>query len=437
MGTTEARSSSLDFAEIAQLADQGMLFIGCEMGMSSSRWLDWQDRATNNKFMLLDWIKGGSSLVTVAKRGHSFVLDIDDPAECERLGFKREWLDGYYAVDTPSGGEHHHGLHDAVTGALANVVNVYRVKGDKSSGKILELKSHNQSVAAPTTERYADERKCAGTYEPRVHGAKMRRGIDPELKAWLEEHGEVSQTHENSSATRLDFHPQFEREAFLQCHDCTEDRSGIVGGALHVVVESCPVCGKEARDSTVAAGITKFIFGGYSFGFVCHACGISTRDELEEKLAELSEGFEPWDEFIYKDDDPKFLLSTFGAEEASIEADSDLSEQLASDVPPQIFALTDMGVANDEDRAFKRHEGRIRQTAEGVPVHSGGHQRLCRVCSASNRSAAASDMSDLSLTATEASAVTCACPFTLASTCTTLGSPADPAVPANFMSPSM
>ncbi len=31
------------------------------MGMSSSRLLYWQDRATDNKFMLLDWIKGGSS----------------------------------------------------------------------------------------------------------------------------------------------------------------------------------------------------------------------------------------------------------------------------------------------------------------------------------------------------------------------------------------
>jgi len=86
-----------------------MLFVGCQMGMSSSRWLDWQNRATNNKFMLFDWVKDGNSLVTVAKRGHSFVLDMDDPASCERLGFKCEWLDGYYTVDTPSGGEHHTG----------------------------------------------------------------------------------------------------------------------------------------------------------------------------------------------------------------------------------------------------------------------------------------------------------------------------------------
>lgn len=295
--------------------------------------------------MLLDWVRGGSSLVTVAKRGHSFVLDLDDPAECERLGFRREWLDGYYAVQTPSGGEHHHGLHDGTTDALGNVIDVYRVKGDKKSGKILELKLHNQSVAAPTAERFADEKKCAGTYEPRMPAAKMRRGIDPELLAWLEKYGETSKPHEALSVTRVDFHPQFGMERFLESHDCTEDKSGIVDGALHVVVECCPLCGKEARESTVPAGITKFIFGGYSFGFVCHACGIDTKDELEEKLAELSEGFEPWNEFIYKDDDPKFLLSSFGAEEANIETDSDISEQLASDLPPQIFAFTDMGNA--------------------------------------------------------------------------------------------
>ena len=326
-----------------------MVFVGCQMGMSSSRWLDWQDRATNNKFMLLDWIKGGSSLVTVAKRGHSFVLDIDNPAECERLGFRREWLDGYYTVGTPSSGEHHHGLHDGTTEVLGNVINVYRVKGDKDSGKILELKLHNQSVAAPTAERYADEKKCAGIYEPRMPASKMRRGIDPELLAWLDKYGETSKPHERSSATRLDFHPQFQREAFLERHDCTEDKSGIVDGALHVVVESCPLCGKEARDSTVAAGITKFIFGGYGFGFVCHACGINSKDELEDGLAELVDEFEPWDEFIYKDDDAEFLLSSFDAADASLHENV---EEFAEQLLPRVFPLTDMGNAERFEQRF-------------------------------------------------------------------------------------
>lgn len=319
--TTQVSSSSLDCTEISQLADQGMLFVGCDMGMSSSRWFQWQDRGISDKATLLRWIEAGNSLVTVAKRGHSFVIDLDDPTECERRGFKREWLDGYCSVDTPSGGEHHHGLHDATTEALGNLIVVYREKGNTKSGKILELKLHNQSVAAPTAYRAevvekGKLKKCAGIYEPRSLGARMRQGIDPEMLAWLEENGEFSTPHEKSGATRIDFHPLFEMERFLERHDCTEDQSGVVGGALHVVVESCPICGKEARNSTVAAGITKFIFGGHSFGFVCHACGINTKQGLEEKLAELIEDFEPWNEFIYEYDDLELLLDTFGAQEA-------------------------------------------------------------------------------------------------------------------------
>ena len=366
----EVHSSSLDFTEIAQLAEQGMLFIGCQMGMSSSRWLNWQDRAISHKPALRDWINDGNSLVTVAKRGHSFVADIDDPAACERLGFKREWLEGYYAVDTPSGGEHHHGLHDATTETLGNVINVYRVRGDKKSGKILEVKLHNQSVAAPTAKRYADEKKCAGVYEPCKRGAKMRRGIDPEMLAWLEEHGESSKPQEASCATRLDFHPQHDRERFLENHDCTEDRSGMVDGVLHVVVECCPICGKEARDSTVAAGITKFIFGGYSFGFVCHACGVNSKEELEEKLAELVDGFEPWHEFIYVDDDPELLLGSFGAEEASTEKSASFAEEAPSVLPQQIFALTDIGNA---ERFADLYKGKFCWTsATGWMVYEGG-----------------------------------------------------------------
>jgi hypothetical protein len=48
MDAIEVRSSSLDFTEIAQLADQGMVFVTCKMGMSSSRLLDWQDRAMDS-----------------------------------------------------------------------------------------------------------------------------------------------------------------------------------------------------------------------------------------------------------------------------------------------------------------------------------------------------------------------------------------------------
>ena len=190
---TDVRTSSLDFPEITQLADQGMLFVGCQMGMSSSRLPKWQDEGTSDQpeIARLDQRRQEPRY-----RGKtwSFLRGGHRRSRCVRtpFGFKREWLDGYYAVETPSGGEHHHGLHDATTETLGNLIVVYRVKGDTKSGRILELKIHDQSVAAPTAERFADEKKCAGVYEPRKRGAKMRRGIDPELLAWLEEHGESS-----------------------------------------------------------------------------------------------------------------------------------------------------------------------------------------------------------------------------------------------------
>jgi hypothetical protein len=303
------KTTSLDFSEIEHLADQRMIFVGCQLGMSSSRWGDWQNLATGNKLTLIDWLKDGHSFVTVAKRGHSFVLDLDDPDACEARGLKPEWLDGYYCVDTPSGGTHHHGLHDAETDGLGNLIDVYRVKGDRSSGKILELKLHNQSVAAPTAERFADGKKCGGVYKPRVPGSMMRIGIAPELLAWIKANGETPKVYQKSEATRTDFHPDFSMEDFLESNDCCENKTGVVGGVLHVVVDDCPLCRKEARKSTLAAGITKFIFSGQGYGFVCHACGVNSRIEFEEMMQEQSPDWEPWDSYIYRQDDPVLLLS--------------------------------------------------------------------------------------------------------------------------------
>ena len=79
----------------------------------------------------------------------------------------------------------------------------------------------------------------------------------------------------------------------------------MVDGALHVVVEQCPVCGRDARNSTVAAGVTKFIFSGNNFGFICHACGIDSRDQLEAELTKSDPDFEPWEWCIYRHDDRK------------------------------------------------------------------------------------------------------------------------------------
>jgi hypothetical protein len=257
---------------------------------------------------LLNWIKGGHSLATVAKRGHSLAIDIDDLAACEARGFKSEWLKGEYCVETPSGGIHVHGLHDSSTESLGNLINVYRTKGDKKSGKILELKLHNQSVAATTAERFADDKKCAGVYQPRQPGKTLKRGIHPELLEWIKANGETPNVYDDSTEPDINFHPDFDRADFLDHHDCSENKSGMVGGVYHVVVDSCPLCGKDARKSTLAAGITKFIFGGSGFGFLCHACGVNSRAEFEEQMQELDPDWEPLEGYIYRDDDTVLLL---------------------------------------------------------------------------------------------------------------------------------
>jgi hypothetical protein len=69
------------------------------------------------------------------------------------------------------------------------------------------------------------------------------------------------------------------------------------------VVETCPLCGKDAKQTTGLGGVTKFVFGGRSFGFICHACGVESRVEFAEKMAEEYGGWEPWSEFIYRGDD--------------------------------------------------------------------------------------------------------------------------------------
>ena len=100
-----------------------------------------------------------------------------------------------------------------------------------------------------------------------------------------------------------EFHPDFDLDEFLENDDCTEHSSGEVNGALHVVVDICPHCGVEARESTLAAGVTKFIFGGRGYGFICHACDVSTRAEHERLMDEEYEEYEAWDQYIYRHDD--------------------------------------------------------------------------------------------------------------------------------------
>jgi putative DNA primase/helicase len=297
------------YPTISDMAEAGFLFAPTAMGMTRSNREGWPQLATNNKETLLGWILEGNNLVSVTKHGHGFAIDIDDVAAVQAKGFKMEWLDGYYLVDTPSGGLHCHGLHTTDTEALGNLIVVYDVKGESKSKKIFELKLNNQSVAAPTATRVNQPKKRNGEYKPRSTFDTVRRGLPAVMLVWIKQYSESQKAPvAKGEKYTTEFHPQFSMDDFLDHHECTECTSGEVDGALHVVVETCPVCGKDANGSTLRAGISKFIFGGNGFGYICHACGIASREELDERMDETNEDWEPWDEFIYRHDDRDLFI---------------------------------------------------------------------------------------------------------------------------------
>ena len=140
--------------------------------------------------------------------------------------------------------------------------------------------------------------------------------------------------------------------------------------ALHVVVESCPLCGKEARESTVAAGITKFIFGGYSFGFVCHACGVNRKRSWKRHCWNCRTGSSLGVSSSTWMTTPIPAQQLWGRGGKPKEESTDFAKELASCLPPEIFALTDMGNA---ERFEWRYGGNFAFTAAtGWLVYEGG-----------------------------------------------------------------
>jgi hypothetical protein len=301
----------MDYKLIKQLAEQGFLFAPTAMGMTYSKRTGWPDMASNDLPTLQQWIVDGLNLVSVAKRGRGFNIDIDDIQAAAGKGFQSSWLDGLYLVDTPSGGLHAYGLHSPGTDALGTLVVVYAIKGDKTSKKIVELKLHNQSVAAPTAFRLDQPKKVDGVYTPRGPVVNLTHGLCPEFLTWLQEQGEEQTPATTTTRRKMNFHPSFELDEFLGHHQCTEDKSEEYDGALWVVVETCPICDKDAKYTTCKGGVTKFIFGGRSYGFVCHACGVNTKAEFEEKMADTYDDWSPWDGFVYRDDDMALVDAEF------------------------------------------------------------------------------------------------------------------------------
>src|ERR1035437_3082304 len=325
----------MDYTIISTLADFGFLFAPTAMGMTRSNRDGWPELATNNKDTLRQWVNEGNNLVSVAKHGHGFAIDIDDVGAVQSRGFQLEWLDGYFLIDTPSGGIHAHGLHSPETENLGNLVVVYEVSGDTKSKKILELKLNNQSVAAPTAVRVNQPKKRDGEYKPRGNPESVMQGLPTAVVEWLKQYAEPPKTHRKKASSGIEFHPSFSTDNFLEFHDCTEYLTGLVDDAFHVVVESCPICGKDANGSTLRAGITKFIFGGNGFGFVCHACGIDSREQFNEKMAENYDNWEPWSDFIYRNDDAALLeQDILNDPECPVELDEHEPEPEAGNDPP-------------------------------------------------------------------------------------------------------
>jgi putative DNA primase/helicase len=359
----------MDYKLIKQLAEQGFLFSPTSMGMTYSKRLGWQDIATDDLSALRQWIADGLNLVSVAKRGNGFLIDIDDIEAAVAKGFDLAWLDGYFLVDSPSGGLHAHGLHSSQTEEMGNLVVVHETKGDKTSKKIVELKFHNQSVAAPTAIRLQQPKKVDGEYTPRGPVSEVRRGLSRELAAWLLENGGQISPKRKNDAGNLRFHPSFDLEEFLCHQDCTEDKTYKDDGSLWVVVEICPLCDKEAKDTTAKGGVTKFVFGGRSFGFICHACGVDTKDEFEEKMSDLYDGWAPWDDFIYRDDDAALIESDI-RNDPSIEWVGDEDEELEqpeeekpTSAAQEDFSLEPQDTGNGE-RLVQKFGNGIRWVAE-------------------------------------------------------------------------
>lgn len=332
MGTSLLKAVSIDRNLILAMARDGFLFAPTTPGLNRSDWTGWPEIATNNESTLTLWLDRGYSLVSVAKRGHGFVIDIDDPEACRAKGFV--FLDDAdtFSVSTPSGGLHIYGLHDDETEALANLIVVHERKGDHTSKKILEIKLHNQSVAAPSAGRSGVAGKKDGVYSTRTpYSGNPGCGLSRAVLDWLKEHAESWNRTETTHAAFAGFHLSFDLTELLEQYGCTEHQSGVVGHAFHVSVEECPLCGKQARRSTLAADVTKFIFGGASFGFVCHACGVSSRAELEAKLREIDPSFKPWQECIYRcdEDEPAEDVEKLGLE--MVEAAKPMSQPASGD----------------------------------------------------------------------------------------------------------
>lgn len=277
---------------------------------------DWQNQATTEMTTVEKWMTEGYILkdkttgadkLHVVDEDHNWVcvsksegvgcMDIDDLEACQKLGMPA--LPEGFTVDTPSGGLHRPFQHDERTRKLGNR-NV--IVGGK---KVFEFKGNNAPWCAPWQWR-AD----GGYYKPRAGNITVPT-LSDELIAWIEANSKSAAKEPKVKVPFKAFHPTHDQEAFLDHFDTTEHEQGKIDGQLIVVPESCPKCGKDAKDTTLLGAISKFFFSGNYWNYFCNACG-AKRDDLEEEYGQ-------YEYMIFEDEDNDLILAKLGVVEADAE----------------------------------------------------------------------------------------------------------------------
>jgi hypothetical protein len=322
------RLTLLDKAQ--KLIRMGIAIVPTYPGCRAPLFEDWQNLATTDVCKFEEWMNLGyplpdglhavtedHNIICVARKDGVQCFDVDDYEACLDLGMP-PLPNSVFQVDTPSGGLHVPVNSTPATADLGNL-NVHENKFNTNTKKILEFKAHNSAWCAPSQTR--DD---GGRYKPRDSRARIlgqeQTEYISELVQWIKDHSVQKRAYERrTGSVDAKFHPSFSSEEFLDRQGLEEHDSGTVDGAFHLVPDSCPLCGKEARDTTLAGAVTKFIFGGHGYGFICHACAVTTRAEYEQEMLKLNPEYTPWgayqDEWIYADDDPVLLTEAFNIDE--------------------------------------------------------------------------------------------------------------------------
>ena len=285
---------------------------------------DWQNQATTEMTKVENWMTGGYLLkdkdtgleklhvvtddhnwVCVAKFEGVGCAEIDYYEACLRLGMP-PIPEGVFTVDTPSKGLHVPLVHDDRTRKLGNRnVEIPDPNNPEKKIKVFEFKGNNAPWCAPWQFR-AD----GGYYKPRDGKAPIWVPSDEHLE-WIEANSKSAAKEPKVKVPFMAFHPTHDQEAFLDHFETTEHQQGKVDGQLIVVPESCPKCGKDAKDTTLLGAISKFFFSGNYWDYYCNACG-AKRTDLEAEYGE-------YEFMVFEDEDDELVLSKLGAVEADAE----------------------------------------------------------------------------------------------------------------------